>query len=54
MRNPPLPLSICYPHGLPEGVEELDELNIDMTRLTPGEKAAAGRVLVDSMSKTTL
>jgi hypothetical protein len=51
MRNPPLPLSVCYPDGLPEGVEELSELNVDMTLLTKGEKAAAGRVLVDSANK---
>lgn len=51
MRNPPLPLSVCYPDGLPAGVEPLAELNIDMTQLTKGEKAAAGRVLVDSANK---
>jgi hypothetical protein len=33
MRNPPLPLSVCYPDGLPEGVEDLPELNIDMTQV---------------------
>jgi len=54
MRNPPLPLSVCYPDGLPEGVHELAELNIDMTPLFPGEKAAAGRVLVDSAAKRML
>mmetsp|Transcript_28931 Transcript_28931/g.64692 ORF Transcript_28931/g.64692 Transcript_28931/m.64692 type:complete len:154 (+) Transcript_28931:59-520(+) len=52
MRNPPLPLSVCYPGGLPAGVEPLKELNPDMTYLVAGEKAAAGRVLVDSAGKT--
>jgi hypothetical protein len=56
MRNPPLPLSVCYPDGLPEGLKEEEthpwgELNIDMTQLTPGEKAAGGRVFVDSANK---
>ena len=51
MRNPPLPLSVCYPGGLPAGVSPLAELNADMTQLTPGEKAAGGRILVDSASK---
>jgi hypothetical protein len=57
MRNPPLPLSVCYPHGLPEGIEHdflTGELNVDMTKLYPGEKAAAGRVLVDSANKNFL
>lgn len=54
MRNPPLPLSVCYPHGLPEGVHPLPELNVDMTLLTPGEKAAGGCVLVDSANKRVL
>eukprot|EP00616_Rhizochromulina_sp_CCMP1243_P017477 CAMPEP_0118973320 /NCGR_PEP_ID=MMETSP1173-20130426/9802_1 /TAXON_ID=1034831 /ORGANISM="Rhizochromulina marina cf, Strain CCMP1243" /LENGTH=153 /DNA_ID=CAMNT_0006922951 /DNA_START=39 /DNA_END=500 /DNA_ORIENTATION=+ len=51
MRNPPLPLSVCYPDGLPEGVEPLKELNPDMTYVQPGEKVAAGRVLVDAAQK---
>jgi len=55
MRNPPLPLSVCYPDGVPEGAVQSHpwgELNVDMTRLTPGEKAAAGRVIVDSANKS--
>lgn len=57
MRNPPLPLSVCYPDGLPEGIEHDfrgGELNVDMTQLYPGEKAAGGRVLVDSANKNLL
>jgi len=33
MRNPPLPLSVCYPDGLPAGVEDIPEVNIDMTQV---------------------
>jgi len=42
---------VCYPDGLPEGVEPLKELNPDMTYVQPGEKVAAGRVLVDAAQK---
>ena len=51
MRNPPLPLSVCYPDGIPEGVVDPGLLNPDSTRVVPGEKVGGGRVLVDSASK---
>mmetsp|Transcript_34432 Transcript_34432/g.63004 ORF Transcript_34432/g.63004 Transcript_34432/m.63004 type:complete len:157 (-) Transcript_34432:129-599(-) len=57
MRNPPLPLSVCYPDGIPEGIEHdfrSGELNPDMTQLTPGEKSAGGRVFIDSANKNML
>ena len=29
MRNPPLPLSVCYPDGLPAGVEEIASTDVN-------------------------
>ena len=51
MRNPPLPVEVCYPHGVPEGVSKR-ELNVDMSNVREGEMAKGGRVLVDSINKT--
>uniref|UniRef100_A0A7S2DAM5 NADH dehydrogenase [ubiquinone] 1 beta subcomplex subunit 9 n=1 Tax=Octactis speculum TaxID=3111310 RepID=A0A7S2DAM5_9STRA len=57
MRNPPLPLSVCYPDGIPEGVEEglINKLlNIDMSPVRSGESGATvGQVIVDASSKST-
>eukprot|EP00619_Florenciella_sp_RCC1007_P003367 CAMPEP_0205903294 /NCGR_PEP_ID=MMETSP1325-20131115/1_1 /ASSEMBLY_ACC=CAM_ASM_000708 /TAXON_ID=236786 /ORGANISM="Florenciella sp., Strain RCC1007" /LENGTH=185 /DNA_ID=CAMNT_0053268925 /DNA_START=26 /DNA_END=583 /DNA_ORIENTATION=+ len=52
MRNPPLPLSVCYPDGIPEGVTPPTIVNADMSPVRPGEKADSGRVLVDASAKT--
>ena len=51
MRNPPLPMEVCYPHGVPEG-QTLREVNVDMSNVREGEMAKGGRVLVDSINKT--
>ncbi|KAG5174922.1 hypothetical protein JKP88DRAFT_203970 [Tribonema minus] len=54
MRNPALPLEVCYPNGIPEDVaKEMGgiELNIDMTYAKPGVKAKAGTLYVDLATK---
>uniref|UniRef100_A0A7S2UV98 NADH dehydrogenase [ubiquinone] 1 beta subcomplex subunit 9 n=1 Tax=Fibrocapsa japonica TaxID=94617 RepID=A0A7S2UV98_9STRA len=51
MRNPAIPLEFCYPDGIPEGIHK-EPLNIDMSPVRPGEKAAAGNVLVNSAGKS--
>jgi NADH dehydrogenase (ubiquinone) 1 beta subcomplex subunit 9 len=38
MRNPPLPLVVCYPHGIPEGASHR-ELNVDMSNVHEGAMA---------------
>merc|ERR1712070_419078 len=55
MRNPPLPLSVCYPDGIPEGIEEsIKLLNVDMSPVRPGESGATvGQVIVDASAKAT-
>lgn len=55
MRNPPLPLDVCYPHGIPAEVQkEMGDLefDIDMSYAKKGKGAKDGMVLVDSANKT--
>mmetsp|Transcript_5543 Transcript_5543/g.7649 ORF Transcript_5543/g.7649 Transcript_5543/m.7649 type:complete len:151 (-) Transcript_5543:147-599(-) len=47
MRNPALPLEVCYPEGIPEDVHEKEYVNVDMTPVGEG-----GSVLVDSATKS--
>ncbi|CAM9740616.1 unnamed protein product [Heterosigma akashiwo] len=49
MRNPALPLEVCYPEGFPEGVHKKEYINIDMSPVVEGEKPI---VLVDSATKS--
>ena len=53
MRNPPLPMSVCFPDGnLPDDAPRY-EVNPDMTIAKPGTgKNADGTVLVDFYKKT--
>ena len=52
MRNPPLPMSVCFPDGdIPDDAPDY-EVNPDMTRCTPETgKNAVGSVLVDFSKK---
>jgi NADH dehydrogenase (ubiquinone) 1 beta subcomplex subunit 9 len=50
MRNPPPPLEIVYPHGIPDGVSKR-RLNIDMSSV-PDDQPYADKVFVDSANKT--
>ena len=46
MRNPPLPLDVCYPHGVPKEISEfITEVNIDQVEVT--QKTPPSSVLVD-------
>ncbi|CAM9551832.1 unnamed protein product [Discosporangium mesarthrocarpum] len=56
MRNPPLPLDVCYPQGIPESVKKEfanipKELDVDMSPAAEGKMAKAGQVLVDLATK---
>ncbi|GMI51254.1 hypothetical protein ScalyP_jg5905 [Parmales sp. scaly parma] len=58
MRNPPLPMNICYPDGIPDDLEggvPSREVNPDMTTCEKGSeegKSAVGSVLVDFTTKS--
>ena len=46
MRNPPPPLSVCYPHGVPEGVaESITEVNVNQIEITTSKPVSS--MLVD-------
>lgn len=48
-RNPPLPLDVCFPNGIPEGVH-VDPIHIDMSKATK-EELDDTVALVDSANK---
>jgi NADH dehydrogenase (ubiquinone) 1 beta subcomplex subunit 9 len=54
MRNPPLPLSVCYPDGLPHGVEEIASKDVNGIQLPMSAAGAQGMrtVLIDAMKRT--
>lgn len=53
MRNPPLPLAVCYPDGLPHGVEDIapkdvNGIQVPMSALPGGMET----VLIDAMKRS--
>lgn len=54
MRNPPLPLHVCYPNGIPEDVQHQlggIEMNVDFSYADLSKKEAGGRFYVDPATK---
>ena len=49
MRNPAVPLEVCYPDGIPSNLINR-RLNIDMSHI-PMDQPDADKVFVDSVNK---
>ena len=53
MRNPPLPLSVCYPDGLPTGVEDIAPKDVNGIQVPMSSQPNGMQtVLIDSMKRT--
>ena len=53
MRNPPLPLSVCYPDGLPQGVEDIAPKDVNGIQVPmSAQPNGMHTVLIDSMKRT--